>query len=125
MEMINTIKEVLYKIHDGEIFVKPAYAFSTNEVVYVEDSESEVTDFRLEYDDNGDVTIHVLEGEEYWINEDVTYLFDGTAILKLCEVAEDIPDVTEEYLEWYSEQDNDEYIFNVHISDKENDDDED
>lgn len=36
LNKINEIEEVVYKMHDGVTFEKPAYTFKTKEVVHIE-----------------------------------------------------------------------------------------
>jgi hypothetical protein len=100
VEKVNTIKEVLYKLQDNQIFKKPAYAFSTDDEIYVDEADVESTIFLLEQEKDG-THIHVLENEEeYWTNEEVTDLFESDKILELCEQAENVPDNTEDFREW-------------------------
>jgi hypothetical protein len=106
-EKVDEIKEVLYKLHDGKIFKKAAYVFSIDGEVYIEEADAEASNFRLEQEDDGP-HIHVLEGEDYWINEEVTELFDTGKILELCEKAKDVPDESQNYVEWIQHANDDE-----------------
>jgi hypothetical protein len=104
-EKVRDIAEVYYKIHDGKIFMKPAYVFRTDEDVYVDEADWETNEFRLEQNnETGDISILCLSDEDFYISDDVTESFDTERILELCDLYDkehDVTDLSYDYVEFY------------------------